>query len=134
MSEHTHNWMIGAAIEGADPTDRQYNGPYVRRCEICDIEEPASNEWILHWLLDIGHARSEVLEQQLAEARALLEEVGNNQEVGVADGDCDTICFYCGGDEDGWIEDGPPPYIRTYNHTPDCTWVKIRAFLQKIGG
>ena len=73
-------------------------------------------------------------EQQLAEARALLEEVGNNQEVGVADGDCDTICFYCGGDEDGWIEDGPPPYIRTYNHTPDCTWVKIRAFLQKIGG
>ena len=67
-----------------------------------------------------------------AEARALLEVIGNDQEIGTADQIGDSSCFYCGGDEGALIS--TYPFLHEYEHTPDCTWVKIRAFLQKLKG
>lgn len=75
-------------------------------------------------------AEKEQLEQQLAQARALLEEVGEIEDPGEQDGDCDEICFFCAGGQDYAYQ--PPashPYASGFKHTPDCAWVKIRAFL-----
>lgn len=57
-----------------------------------------------------------------AEARALLEEVSADDSPGVAfERDGQMHCYHCGGE---WVG----PHFE-YQHNPDCTWVKIRAFL-----